>query len=131
MTDQGRRKLGALVGVCLAGGLLPGITLGTAGADVAFSLAVAFVAVALITQIVHIGPSVRVGAAPLAAFAAAGVLQDSLIWWLLSWLGGTLGAELRVEGFGTIVLAGLITRVSILAVSLLAPSGSTQERTSD
>ncbi|MFD3655696.1 hypothetical protein [Streptomyces sp. NPDC058620] len=122
MTDQARRKLGALVGVCLAGGLLPGVTLGAEGVDVAYSTAVAFIAVALLTQLVFIGPSARVRAPLLLAFGAAGVVQDALIWWLLSWLGEAAGAELRVEGIGTTLIAALITRVSILAASQLAPS---------
>ncbi|HEY9371584.1 hypothetical protein [Streptomyces sp.] len=118
MTVTAGRKLGALVGVCLAGGLLPGITLGS-GSEAFFSLVTAFIAVALLTQIVYIGPSALITGLPLLAFTVAGVVQDSLIWWLLAWLGSTGGIELRVNGFLTIVLAGLITRVAILAVSLV------------
>ncbi|MFD4709205.1 hypothetical protein ACFWN5_05835 [Streptomyces sp. NPDC058430] len=119
MTDIGRRrKLGALAGVCIAGALLPGITLGAEDVDVALSLMVAALVVILLTQLVYVGPSARVPAPALLAFGLAGFLQDSLIWWLLSWLGGKF-SELEVEGFGTILLAGLITRVSILAFSLI------------
>ncbi|MCX4649405.1 MULTISPECIES: phage holin family protein [unclassified Streptomyces] len=119
MTDIGRRrKLGALAGVCIAGALLPGIALGAEDVDVTFSLMVAALVVILLTQLVYVGPSARVPALALLAFGLAGFLQDSLIWWLLSWLGGKF-SELEVEGFGTILLAGLITRVSILAFSLI------------
>ncbi|MEU5716620.1 hypothetical protein AB0G71_12655 [Streptomyces sp. NPDC020403] len=119
MTDiSARRRLGVLAGVCTAGAVLPGISLGTENVDVALSLVVAALVVTVLTQLVHLGPSARVPAPVLLAFGLAGVVQDSLIWWLLSWLGGKL-AELEVEGFGTIVLAGLITRVSILAFSLI------------
>ncbi|MFD7447251.1 MULTISPECIES: hypothetical protein [unclassified Streptomyces] len=119
MTDIGRRrKLGALAGVCIAGALLPGITLGAEDVDVPLSLMVAALVVMLLTQLVYVGPSARVPAPALLAFGLAGFVQDSLIWWLLSWLGGKF-AELEVEGFGTILLAGLITRVSILAFSLI------------
>ncbi|WP_330280504.1 MULTISPECIES: hypothetical protein [unclassified Streptomyces] len=119
MTDIGRRrKLGALAGVCIAGALLPGITLGAEDVDVPFSLMVAALVVILLTQLVYVGPSARVPAPALLAFGLAGFLQDSLIWWLLSWLGGKF-SELEVEGLGTILLAGLITRVSILAFSLI------------
>jgi hypothetical protein len=119
MTDIGRRrKLGALVGVCVAGALLPGITLGAEDVDVPLSLMVAALVVMLLTQLIYVGPSARVPAPALLAFGLAGFVQDSLIWWLLSWLGRKL-AELEVEGFGTILLAGLITRVSILAFSLI------------
>ncbi|MFF1687996.1 MULTISPECIES: hypothetical protein [unclassified Streptomyces] len=119
MTDIGkRRKLGALAGVCIAGALLPGITLGAEDVDVPLSLLVAALVVILLNQLVYVGPSARVPAPALLAFGLAGFLQDSLIWWLLSWLGGKF-SELEVEGFGTILLAGLITRVSILAFSLI------------
>ncbi|MFD0063239.1 hypothetical protein [Streptomyces sp. NPDC056690] len=119
MTDIGRRrKLGALAGVCIAGALLPGITLGAEDVDVPLSLMVAALVVILLNQLVYVGPSARVPAPALLAFGLAGFLQDSLIWWLLSWLGGKF-SELEVEGFGTILLAGLITRVSILAFSLI------------
>lgn len=119
MTDiGGRRKLGALAGVCIAGALLPGITLGAENVDVPLSLMVAALVVILLTQLVYVGPSARVPAPALLAFGLAGFVQDSLIWWLLSWLGGKF-AELEVEGFGTILLAGLITRASILAFSLI------------
>ncbi|MFB7758176.1 hypothetical protein ACFC18_52865 [Streptomyces sp. NPDC056121] len=119
MTDIGkRRKLGALAGVCIAGALLPGITLGAEDMDVPLSLMVAALVVILLNQLVYVGPSARVPAPALLAFGLAGFLQDSLIWWLLSWLGGKF-SELEVEGFGTILLAGLITRVSILAFSLI------------
>ncbi|MFE6808007.1 hypothetical protein ACFVEN_41140 [Streptomyces sp. NPDC057681] len=119
MTDIGRRrKLGALAGVCIAGALLPGITLGAEDVDVPLSLMVAALVVILLNQLVYVGPSTRVPAPALLAFGLAGFLQDSLIWWLLSWLGGKF-SELEVEGFGTILLAGLITRVSILAFSLI------------
>ncbi|MFE7245642.1 hypothetical protein [Streptomyces sp. NPDC057582] len=119
MTDiGGRRKLGALAGVCIAGALLPGITLGAEDVDVPLSLMVAALVVILLTQLVYVGPSARVPAPALLAFGLAGFVQDSLIWWLLSWLGGKF-AELEVEGFGTILLAGLITRASILAFSLI------------
>ncbi|MFF3318184.1 hypothetical protein ACFYV5_22130 [Streptomyces sp. NPDC003035] len=122
MTDTGtRRRLGALVGVGISGAVLPGVTLGAEAVDVGLSIVIAGIVIALLTQIVHIGPSAPVPPLPLLAFAAAGFAQDSLIWWLLSWLGGEIG-QWQVEGFGTILLAGLITRVSILAVSLIGAS---------
>ncbi|MEV0748009.1 phage holin family protein [Streptomyces sp. NPDC050273] len=123
MTDIGS-KLGALAGVCIAGALLPGITLGAEDVDVLLSLVVAAFVVILLTQLVHVGPSARVPVPALLTFGLAGFVQDSLIWWLLSWLGGKF-AELEVEGFGTILLAGLITRVSILAFSLIGTEPTT------
>lgn len=125
MTVTAGRKLGALVGVGLAG-LLPGVTLGS-GSEAFMSVMVAFIAVGLLTQIIYIGPSAPVPRIPLLAFTVAGVVQDSLIWWLLSWAGPAGGFELRVDGFLSIVLAGLITRVAILGVSLLLGRPTVEE----
>ncbi|MGA5065017.1 hypothetical protein ACPB9E_14785 [Streptomyces exfoliatus] len=118
MTEQGRRKLGALVGVGLAGGLLPGITLGTETVEAALSVLAATLVLVLLTQLVHIGPSGRVPLPILAALGLVGFVQDALIWWLLSWLGPKV-SELRVEGIGTILLAALITRGTFLLLSQL------------
>ncbi|MGA5196283.1 hypothetical protein [Streptomyces exfoliatus] len=118
MTEQGRRKLGVLVGVGLAGGLLPGITLGTETVEAALSVLAATLVLVVLTQLVHIGPSGRVPLPILAALGLAGFVEDALIWWLLSWLGPKV-SELRVEGIGTILLAALITRGTFLLLSQL------------
>ncbi|MFB7517976.1 hypothetical protein [Streptomyces sp. NPDC056144] len=126
MSDQGRRKLGVLAGVGLAGGLLPGITLGAETADAVLSLMTAVLVVTVLTQIVHIGPSARVPASALVLFGALGFVQDALVWWLLSWLGPKVG-ELRVEGFTTILLAALCTRGAVLLLSQLTSTAETAE----
>ncbi|WP_017237049.1 hypothetical protein [Streptomyces sp. SS] len=126
MGDQGRRKLGIIAGVGLAGGLLPGITLGTETVDVALSVLAATLVMVVLTQVVHIGPSARVPLPALAAFGLAGFVQDALIWWLLSWLGPKV-SELRVEGLTTILLAALITRSTLLLLSQLSPAAETAE----
>ncbi|MBT2444079.1 hypothetical protein J7E93_29100 [Streptomyces sp. ISL-36] len=127
MADTGiRRRLGAVAGAGIAGAVLPGITLGPEGIDAVYSVLLAGVVIAVLTQLVHIGPSGPVPAPALLAFGAAGFVQDSLIWWLLSWLGEEI-AELRVEGVGTILLAGLVTRVSILAFSLIGTSATPED----
>ncbi|MEU7294255.1 hypothetical protein AB0A76_13765 [Streptomyces exfoliatus] len=118
MTEQGRRRLGVLVGVGLAGGLLPGITLGTETVEAALSVLAATLVLVVLTQLVHIGPSGRVPLPVLAALGLVGFVQDALIWWLLSWLGPKV-SELRVEGIGTILLAALITRGTFLLLSQL------------
>ncbi|MFF8278226.1 hypothetical protein ACF05T_19290 [Streptomyces lateritius] len=127
MADTGtRRRLGALAGAGISAAALPGITLEGDRTDAVLAVVIAGMAIAVLTQLVHIGPSAPVPAPALLAFGAAGFVQDSLIWWLLSWLGEEIGM-MRVEGFGTILLAGLITRVSILALSLVAPSPATAD----
>ncbi|MFE5481990.1 hypothetical protein [Streptomyces sp. NPDC056527] len=131
MTDTGtRRRLGALVGVGVSGAVLPGVTLGAEAADVVLSIVIAGVVISLLTQLIYVGPSAPVPPLALLAFAAAGFVQDSLIWWLLSWLGGEIAA-FRVEGFGTILLAGLITRASILALSLIGTKHPTDTPATD
>ncbi|WP_329623193.1 phage holin family protein [Streptomyces sp. NBC_01255] len=120
MNDHGRRRLGILVGVGLAGGLLPGITLGAETVDAVLSLLVAAVVLTVLTQLVHVGPSGRVPLPVLGALGAVGFVQDALIWWLLSWLGPKL-SDLRVEGLATIILAALITRATVLLLSQLSP----------
>ncbi|MFD8639730.1 hypothetical protein ACFV14_05425 [Streptomyces zaomyceticus] len=121
MSDQGRRKLGVLVGVALAGGLLPDVMLGTEPPDVVISVLAATLVTVVLTQLVHIGPSGRVPVPVLAVFGLVGFVQDALIWWLLSWLGPKI-SELRVEGLTTILLAALITRATVLLLSQLSPS---------
>ncbi|MGW6567476.1 hypothetical protein [Streptomyces sp. NPDC054975] len=127
MTDTGkRRRLGAMIGAGLSGALLPGITLGADTADAILSVVIAGVVIAVLTQLIFIGPSAQVPALPLLAFAAAGFVQDALIWWLLSWLGSKI-APFEVTGVTTILLAALITRASILALSLVGVPRPTED----
>ncbi|MFE0653601.1 hypothetical protein ACFVZH_34075 [Streptomyces sp. NPDC059534] len=126
MSDQGVRKLGVLVGVALAGGLLPGITLGAETVDAALAVLLATVVIVVLTQVVHIGPSGRVPLPALLALGVAGFVQDALIWWLLSWLGPKL-SDLRIDGLATILLAALITRATVLLLSQLSPAAQTAE----
>lgn len=126
MNDQGRRRLGTVVGAGLAGGLLPGITLGAETVDAVFSVLVAAVVLTVLTQLIHVGPSGRVPLPVLGALGAVGFVQDALIWWLLSWLGPKL-SDLRVEGLATILLAALITRATVLLLSQLSPAVETAE----
>ncbi|MFF9015251.1 hypothetical protein ACF09C_20085 [Streptomyces sp. NPDC014870] len=122
MTDTGtRRRLGALVGAGLSCALLPGITPTGDTADAILAVVLTGLVIATLTQLIYIGPSAPVPPAPLLAFAAAGFLQDALIWWLLSWLG-TESGMLTVDGLTPILLAALITRASILTLSLLGRS---------
>ncbi|MEU7512353.1 phage holin family protein [Streptomyces sp. NPDC042898] len=121
MNDHGRRRLGILVGVGLAGGLLPGITLGPETVDATLSLLVAAVVLTVLTQLVRVGPSGRVPLPILGALGAVGFVQDALIWWLLSWLGPKF-SDLRVEGLATILLAALFTRATVLLLSQLSPA---------
>ncbi|MER5207697.1 hypothetical protein [Streptomyces sp. NPDC002825] len=122
MNAQGGRRLGVLIGVGLACGLLPGITLrGSETVDIALSVLMAAVVMTVLTQVIFIGPSGRVPLPALAVFGLAGFIQDALIWWLLSWLGPKI-AYLHVDGLATILLAALITRATLLLLSQLGPA---------
>ncbi|WP_426364100.1 hypothetical protein [Streptomyces sp. E-08] len=121
MSDHGRRRLGVILGVGLACGLLPGITLtGTETVDIVLSVLMASVVMTVLTQVIFIGPSGRVPLPALLVFGLAGFVQDALIWWLLSWLGPQI-AYLHVDGLATILLAALITRATLLLLSQLGP----------
>ncbi|MFI1656101.1 hypothetical protein ACH4ZU_14485 [Streptomyces sp. NPDC020472] len=127
MNDQGRRRLGVLIGVGLACGLLPGITLGGAETvDAVLAVLMAALAMTVLTQMIFIGPSGRAPLSALLVLGLAGFVQDALIWWLLSWLGPKIG-DLRVEGLATILLAALITRATTLLLSQLSPAAETAE----
>ncbi|SED27611.1 phage holin family protein [Streptomyces sp. TLI_105] len=127
MNDQGRRRLGVLIGVGLACGLLPGIALGgTETVDAVLAVLMAALVMTILTQLISIGPSGRVPLPALLVFGLAGFVQDALIWWLLSWLGPKIG-YLHIEGLATILLAALITRATTLLLSQLSPAAETAE----
>ncbi|MFE7596405.1 hypothetical protein [Streptomyces sp. NPDC057494] len=127
MNDHGRRRLGVILGVGLACGLLPGITLtGTETMDIVLSVLMASLVMTVLTQVIFIGPSGRVPLPALLGFGLAGFVQDALIWWLLSWLGPTI-TYLHVDGLSTILLAALITRSTLLLLSQLGPAVETAE----
>ncbi|MFF3607246.1 hypothetical protein [Streptomyces sp. NPDC002463] len=131
MNDQGRRRVGILIGVGLACGLLPGITLaGTETLDKVLAVLMAVIVMTIVNQLIFVGPSGRVPLPALLAFGLAGYVQDALVWWLLSWLGPKLG-NMQVEGFGTILLAALITRGTVLLLSQLTPTAETAETAED
>ncbi|MFD6358911.1 hypothetical protein ACFWFX_03540 [Streptomyces roseolus] len=118
MDERVRRRVGILVGVGLAGGLLPGVAMGAETVDVLLSWMVATLVLVLLTQLVFIGPSGRVPVRMLAVFGGLGFVQDALIWWLLSWLAPKI-SDMRVEGWGTILLAALLTRTAVVVASQL------------
>ncbi|MFB7448609.1 hypothetical protein [Streptomyces sp. NPDC056194] len=127
MNDQGRRRVGILIGVGLACGLLPGIALaGTETLDKVLAVLMAVIVMTIVNQLIFVGPSGRVPLPALLAFGLAGYVQDALVWWLLSWLGPKLGT-MQVEGLGTILLAALITRGTVLLLSQLTPTAETAE----
>jgi putative membrane protein len=62
---------------------------------------------------------------PLLIQAAIGIVQDTLIWLLVSWLNSEMHLGLHVDGFLTALLAGTVVRVSVLALLPLGPQPTT------
>ncbi|MFI0829448.1 hypothetical protein ACH4Q7_34090 [Streptomyces roseolus] len=92
--------------------------MGAETVDVLLSWMVATLVLVVLTQLVFIGPSGRVPVRMLAVFGGLGFVQDALIWWLLSWLAPKI-SDMRVEGWGTILLAALLTRTAVVVASQL------------
>ncbi|MFF0479669.1 hypothetical protein [Streptomyces sp. NPDC004435] len=118
MNDHFRRRLGTLIGVFAAGWLLPGITFDGETVDAVLALLITTLVMVVLTQLVYVGPSGRVPVPMLAVFGGIGFAQDALIWWLLSWLGPKV-SPMHIAGWGTILLAALLTRGTVLVLSQL------------
>ncbi|MGW0830800.1 phage holin family protein [Streptomyces prunicolor] len=118
---KGRRLLGTYLGVALAAALLPGIhALGDSRLFDALAAGIVFTAV---NQLIHAYPDDIRGAHPivLLAFGAVGIVQDTLIWLLVSWLSGKMGDGLHVGGFPTALLGGVVVRASTFVLLALGP----------
>ncbi|MEV0845235.1 hypothetical protein AB0J21_04970 [Streptomyces sp. NPDC049954] len=112
--------------------LLPGVKFHVSGA---VSVLVAFVLADLIytvvNQLISAWPSDNVRDTPsvvLLLLAVVGVFEDSLVWLLISWATGQLGLQLGVSGYGTALLAGLISRTVVLALMALPRRGARRDR---
>ncbi|UXX93727.1 hypothetical protein N7U49_19605 [Streptomyces sp. AD2-2] len=57
--------------------------------------------------------------------AAIGVVQDTLIWLLVSWLNSQMYLGLHIDGFLTALLAGTVVRVAVLALLPFGPRPAT------
>ncbi|MFJ2163188.1 hypothetical protein [Streptomyces sp. NPDC087856] len=57
--------------------------------------------------------------------AAIGIVQDTLIWLLVSWLNSRMYLGLHIDGFLTALLAGTVVRVSVLALLPFGPRPAT------
>lgn len=116
-----RRILGTYLGVGLAAALLPGIS---PVADGPFwQTMLASIVFLVVNQLIHTYPSAIRSAPPvmLLVLAAIGIVQDTLVWLLVSWLGGQMDSGLHVDGFLTALLGGVITRAVTLAAMALGP----------
>jgi len=118
---KGRRILGTYLGVALAAALLPGIH---ALADSRlFDALVAGILFVAVNQLIHCYPEDIRGAPPimLLILGAVGIVQDTLIWLLVSWLSGKMESGFHVDSFPTALLGGVIVRASAFALLALGP----------
>ncbi|MEU9591005.1 phage holin family protein [Streptomyces sp. NPDC048219] len=116
-----RRLLGTYVGVALATVLLPGIT---AVIDAPpWEVVLAGAVFLIVNQLIHSYPSAVRSAPPvmLVILGVIGVVQDTLLWLLVSWLGAQMGYGLHVDGFLTALLGGLVVRGTVLVLMALGP----------
>ncbi|MFH8369331.1 hypothetical protein [Streptomyces sp. NPDC018031] len=123
--NKKRRMLGGYLGAAIAVAALPGITVES---NVAFaSVILAGAIFVIVNQLVLSYPQDIRTAPPvmLAILGVVGVVEDTLIWLLVDWLGGRLDTGPYVDGFGMAVLGGLIARVTALLV-LALPGGRTE-----
>ncbi|MET9803732.1 phage holin family protein [Streptomyces sp. NPDC006368] len=122
-----KRFLGSILGVALATFLLPGISPSphTLPFTSVFLAAMVFM---IINQLIYSYPNdIRTApAVMLLILGAIGIVQDALIWLLVSWLEGRIQSGLHVDGILTALLGGLIVRATVFAL-LALPSRRTQE----
>jgi putative membrane protein len=119
--DKRSRVLGTFLGVTLATVLLPGISpiLGSPPWEVVLAGAVFLI----VNQLIYSYPS-NIRTAPpilLLMLGAFGILQDTLVWLLVSWLGSDMEYGLHVDGFLSALLGGVIVRVTVLVLMALGP----------
>ncbi|MEU6105911.1 phage holin family protein [Streptomyces flaveolus] len=116
-----RRLLGTYLGVALATVLLPGITMVIDAPP--WEVVLAGAVFLIVNQLIYCYPSAIRSAPPvmLLILGAIGVVQDTLLWLLVSWLGSQMGYGLHVDAFLTALLGGLVVRGTVLALMFLGP----------
>lgn len=116
-----RRMLGSYLGVALAAFLLPGIS--QIVDDPPWSGILPGVVFLIVNQLIYTYPSAIRSAPPvmLLILAGIGVVQDTLVWLLVSWLCTQATHGLQVDGFLAALLGGVIVRATVLAVMAVGP----------
>ncbi|MGW0190347.1 phage holin family protein [Streptomyces sp. NPDC003362] len=116
-----RRLLGTYLGVAAAAALLPGIT--SILDSPPWEAILAGAVFLIVNQLIYSYPSAIRSAPPVALLllAAFGVVQDTLLWLLVSWIGSQMDYGLHVDGFLTALLGGAIVRGTVLALMALGP----------
>jgi len=116
-----RRALGAYLGTLLAAVLLPGIR--PIDDNVAWAALLPALVFLIVNQLVSSYPSSIRTAPPvmLLILGAVGIVQDTLIWLLVSWIGSELESGLDVDGFLAALLGGAVVRLTVLALMAIGP----------
>jgi len=77
----------------------------------------------VLNQLIHSYPNAVRADHPvvLLVLAAVGIVQDTLIWLLVSWIGSQLDYGVHVDGFLTALAGGAVMRLTVLAVMAIGP----------
>ncbi|MFJ9246040.1 phage holin family protein [Streptomyces sp. NPDC101776] len=118
---KGRRILGTYVGVGLAAALSSGIH--AIAISALFDVLVAGIVFVAVNQLIYGYPDDIRGTHPivLLVLGVVGIVQDTLIWLLVSWLSGKMQAGFHVDGFLAALLGGVIVRATVLVLLALGP----------
>ncbi|MDQ0763201.1 putative membrane protein [Streptomyces canus] len=113
-----RRITGTYAGAALAAGLLPGVSpvADTPSWDFLLSGSVLLI----VGQLIHCYPS-AIRTSPWILFGAIGIVQDTLVWLLVSWISARLDYGMHVDSFVTALAAGAIVRCLALALMTVGP----------
>ncbi|GGL74482.1 hypothetical protein GCM10010129_17790 [Streptomyces fumigatiscleroticus] len=120
-----RRFLGTYLGVALAT-LFPGISLLTSQPP--WEVVLGGAVFLIVNQLIYSYPS-AVRAAPLVPLlllAVIGLVQDTLIWFLVSWISSQLDYGLHVDGFLAALLGGAVVRATVLVCIAVGPQPAPQ-----
>lgn len=113
---------GAILGIALALKLLPGISI-PVDDEWWFPVVMCGLIFSIIGEVINAWPdNIRQASFVGVLFQAClGIVQDTLIWLLISWVG-----LFHVDGIGTAVLGGVITRLVVLVLLVFAPAAGGQ-----
>ncbi|MER6994307.1 phage holin family protein [Streptomyces sp. NPDC000410] len=129
--DKAKRLCGTYAGVALAAALLPGISVRGEAPQV-MAVVIGGAIFVILNQLIYSYPHDirRAPALMLLILGAIGVVQDTLVWLVVSWAGGKLGGGLHVDGFVAALLGGLIVRAVVL-LALATTTAKERQSASD
>ncbi|MEU9794959.1 hypothetical protein AB0E27_30925 [Streptomyces sparsogenes] len=120
MKDIRRQQVGLLPGVALAAAL-PGITLDETGTSSLFGYCFAYVLFAGISTAIWATPKDPHQGVLLPILAVIGLIQDTLVWYLIDWL-----SEVRVDGLWWAVAGAFVVRACCWAAVWTLPTGTSK-----